>query len=199
MAREKLDTEIRQEQIAQAALSLIASRGIRGLSVAAVARRVGLVPSGIYRHFAGKDEVLSIALDYIGERLLANVHAAAADTADPLERLRRLLLRHVGMLRQNQGILRIMFSEDAYGDRPARRTKVLRMIQAYVEAIAGIVRDGQREKRLRSDADPHTVALMFLGLIQPAAILWHMSDGTFDVTEHCEKAWTILARAIAAR
>ncbi len=64
MAREKLDTEIRQEQIAQAALSLIASRGIKGLSVAAVARRVGLVPSGIYRHFKGKlYEVVEVHLE----------------------------------------------------------------------------------------------------------------------------------------
>src|SRR5574340_216282 len=118
MATEKLETQIRQEQIAHAALSLIATRGRPGLSVAAVARRVGLVPSGIYRHFKGKEEILDGALDFIGERLLGNVQAVAADAADPLERLRRLLLRHVEMLRQNQGIFRIVFSEDAYGGKP---------------------------------------------------------------------------------
>ncbi|MGD0654870.1 MAG: hypothetical protein ABSA16_11035 [Thermoguttaceae bacterium] len=45
MSEEKLDTQIRREQIAQAALELIASQGLRRLSVAAVARRVGLVPA----------------------------------------------------------------------------------------------------------------------------------------------------------
>jgi AcrR family transcriptional regulator len=198
MAREKLETEIRQEQIAQAALSLIATHGIKGLSVAAVARRVGLVPSGIYRHFTGKDEVLGIALDFIGERLLANVHAVAAETEEPLERLHRLLMRHVRMLQQNQGILRVIFSEDAHGGDPARKAKVLRMIQAYLDAIAGIVRDGQRQERIRADIEPITAALMFLGLIQPAAILWHISDGGFDVTHHVAKAWKVFRGELAA-
>ena len=55
MSDQKLDTEIRKEQIAEAALGLLASQGLGRLSVAAVARRVGLVPSGVYRHFMNKD------------------------------------------------------------------------------------------------------------------------------------------------
>ena len=77
MAEEKLDTQIRREQIAEAALSLVADQGLRRLSVAAVARRVGLVPSGIYRHFKSKDEILAAVLDRIEARLLANVQRRA--------------------------------------------------------------------------------------------------------------------------
>jgi len=43
MSTEKLHTEIRQEQIAQAALSLVSNDGMKKLSVANVARRVGIV------------------------------------------------------------------------------------------------------------------------------------------------------------
>ncbi|MBI2220156.1 MAG: helix-turn-helix transcriptional regulator [Acidobacteria bacterium] len=53
----KLDTEIRQEQIAQAALAVVARHGIRRLSIASVARRVGIVPSAPYRHFENKDDL----------------------------------------------------------------------------------------------------------------------------------------------
>ncbi len=41
MRAEKQTSEIRKRQIAGAAMSLIARRGVKGLSVAAVARRVG--------------------------------------------------------------------------------------------------------------------------------------------------------------
>jgi hypothetical protein len=37
---------------------------------------------------------------------------------------------------------------------------------------------------------------MFLGLIQPGAILWQLSDGDFDVAEHASRAWRVLAEAI---
>ena len=49
-------SSIRRQQIAEAALTLVADRGLNRLSVAAVVRRVGLVPSGIYRHFKSKEE-----------------------------------------------------------------------------------------------------------------------------------------------
>jgi AcrR family transcriptional regulator len=58
MATERLETDIRQDQITQAALGLVAAKGVAELSIAGVARRVGLVPSAIYRHFKSKDEVL---------------------------------------------------------------------------------------------------------------------------------------------
>lgn len=196
MTAEKLPTDIRRDQIARAALSVIASHGVARFSVAAVARRVGLVPSALYRHFKGKDQVLDAVIEYIAERLIGNVRAVTAETDDPLERLHRLLIRHVRMIRENEGIPRIVFSEDTYGGQPTRKAKVLALIQRYLSEVAELVRDGQRKGKIRPKLAPQTVALMFLGLIQPAAILWHMSDGSFDVTRETGKTWALLHEAI---
>ncbi len=127
MAEEKLDTQIRREQIAEAALSLVASQGLRRLSVAAVARRVGLVPSGIYRHFKNKDEILDAVLDRVEQRLLANVKASRDEHADALECLKDVLMRHIRFLREGKviSVPRMIFSEDAHGDNPDRKRRVL--------------------------------------------------------------------------
>lgn len=193
---EKLETGIRQEQIAQAALALVAERGLERLSVADVARRVGIVPSAIYRHYPSKDAVLETVLRLVRDRLLDNVRAVAAETTDPFERLHRLLVRHVKLVRDNQAIPRIVFSEEIYSGRPARKARMYKAISDYLDKVAEIVRAGQAGGTIRSDLDPSTVAVMFLGLIQPAAILWHMSDGRFDVTRHTEKAWKVFRAAI---
>lgn len=198
MSAMKLDTEIRQEQITQAALSLIASDGLKGLSVARIALRVGIVPSAIYRHFKSKDEVIDGVLDFIQDRLLGNVDAVCVETRDPLERLRLLLMRHVKLIRENQAIPRIIFSEDVYGGHPDRRAKVYRIIWDYLNQVGELIGQGQKEGRMRSDINTETAALMFLGIIQPAAILWHMSNGSFDITKHTEKAWEIFIKVIEA-
>ncbi len=199
MAREKLETAIRQEQIAQAALHLIATQGLKRLSVASVAGRIGLVPSAIYRHFENKDQVLDAAIDHIGEMLLTNVRIVCEETPRPLERLHRLLMRHIRLIRENRGIPRVVFSEEVYTGHPERKAKVYAMISKYLDRVAEIVREGQEHNRIRRDVDPKTAALMFLGLIQPAAILWHMSEGKLDVTKHAEKAWKIFSGAIQSR
>lgn len=196
MSAEKLETQVRKEQIAEAALGLIGRYGLQGLSVARVARQVGLVPSAIYRHFEGKDRVLDAVLELIGSRLHGNVRAVTSEGRDPLEQLRHLLMRHISLIRDNQGIPRVIFSDELYAGRPERRRKVYEIITGYLKSVAQLIRQGQKAGRLRESADPDVLAVMFLGLVQPAAILWHVSDGAFDVTKQAERAWKVFGAAI---
>jgi AcrR family transcriptional regulator len=186
-------TEIRQEQIAQAALALIARKGVAGLSVAGVAKEVGVVPSGIYRHYRSKDEILDVVLDLISERLLGNVQAVRVEVSDPLDRLHRLLLRHLELIRTHAGIPRVVLSEEIFAGQPKRRLKVYRIISSYLNEVAILVREVQASGRAQPDVSPDAAAVMFLGLIQPAAILWLMSDGKFDIDQHAEHAWQLFS------
>jgi AcrR family transcriptional regulator len=199
MGTEKLDTELRQAQIAEAALNLVARHGMKGLSVAGVARHVGLVPSAIYRHFRSKDQILDAILDLLRDKLQGNVKAARKRAPAPLERLRWLLVLHVRLIREYQAIPRILFSEEVYGGNHARKTKLHRVFTSYLDEVAAIVRQGQKERLIRPELHPGTVALMFIGLFQPSAVLWHLSEGTFDVTKHAERAWKLFSEAIRVK
>ena len=199
MCTEKVDTEVRQEQLAQAALKLMTTLGLKGLSVARVARSVGLVPSAVYRHFESKDELLDAVLEMIRERLDANVVQASQAATDTLQVLRRLVMAHVRMIRENEGILSVVFSDDVQNGRPERKAQVHSIIQGYLKKVAQIVSRGQQQGHIRPDVDPGTVSMMYLGLIQPAALLWHLSEGEFDVTQHVEKAWNLLSETLRHR
>lgn len=196
MSLEKLNTEIRQQQITRAALDMASTQGLKGLSMAGIARRVGLVPSALYRHFNNKDEVVDGVLDLIRDRLLSNVEAVRNETREPMGQLRRLLIRHAQLIVENKGIPRIVFFEDIYTGHPERKARAYKMITDYLDEVAEIVRKGQQERRIRHDIDPGTASMMFLGIVQPAAVLWHMSDGAFDVMRHVEGAWKAFVAAV---
>jgi AcrR family transcriptional regulator len=165
--------------------------------VVGIARRVGFVPSAIYRHFASKDEILDATVAFIGQRLLENVEAVECETGEPLEQLRRLLDRHVQFIRENRAVPRLVFSEEMHRNQPARKKRLYQVIHRYLGRIAAIVRVGQAAGIIRQDVPPDTVAMLFLGLVQPAAMLWEMSEGTFDVTRHTERAWKLFAAMLA--
>lgn len=198
MRASKTKTEIRQDQIATAALELMAQQGPKSLNLVRLARKVGVVPSTIYRHYAGKDAVLDAVLDLIAQRLEANVQAVRQETPDALDRLHRLLNRHVQLIRNNIAIPRVVLSEEIFSGHAKRRRRVHQVIQAYLAQVAGLVREGQRDGGLRQELPPDTVAVMFLGLIHPAVILWLTSDGAFDVAAHAERAWPIFSQTIQA-
>ncbi len=196
MSDEKLGTEIRREQIVEAALKLVATHGLGRLSIAAVARRVGLVPSGIYRHFRSKDEILAAMLDLIERRLIENVAASIAESPDPLEQLRGVLRRHIRFIREGRAIPRIVFADETFIGHPERKYRVQEILRGYLRQVSAIIRLGQQQDQIRTGIDPETVAMMILGIVMPAGVLWHLSDGGFDVTHHADRAWQTLRRAI---
>ena len=196
MPREKLETKVRREQIVQAVFALLAAQDLQSLSLAAIARRVGLVPSALYRHFRDKEEIQDAVLDHVGQRLRENVAKVRAGTPEALERLHRLLRLHVRLIRENPGVPRIIFTEALLGRRPDAKARALQVVRDYLKEVAAIVREGQTSGRIRRDVEAGTVAVLFIGLFQPAAMLWFLSNGGFDVTRQAERAWAILRRAL---
>lgn len=197
MGTRKLDTETRQRQIVEAALQITLESGLSGLSMTELASRSGLVPAGIYRHFKGKDDIVDAVLDYLRDRLFAFVEAIRETTHDALERLRLLLVRHLGLLLENPGIPQVVFSEGIFSPDSSGFTKTREIIEGYLERVAHIVREGQDSGRINPGLDPKTVSVMFFGMILPAVIVSRATLGEFDAMKHVENAWPTFVRAIA--
>jgi AcrR family transcriptional regulator len=198
MRAPKKETEMRREQIVQAALELIGSRGINALSIVAIAERVGIVPSALYRHYKSKDDVLDGVLALLEKRLLSNVRAVRRETPDAPGRLRLLLMKHAQMLIENRAIPHVVFSDGIYTGHPERKARVAQVLTSYMGQIEKIVAEGIVAGAIRADISSTTAAVMFLGMILPAAVLWNVSEGGFDVIAHARNAWPAFLRCIAA-
>lgn len=196
MRAKKASTGIRQEQIAQAAMKLLALRGWQRISLAAIAKEVGVVTSAVYRHFNSKDEVLDAVLDLVEQRFQANVGADSSN--DPLARLRDALMRHVDLITSGVPVPRIILSEAVFAGHPRHRKRVQQIYQNYLAEIALIFRDGQEQGLIRGTPSPQTLSILWLGLVQSPAILWLLGHGKFDLTQHCQRAWQLFAAAIRA-
>jgi AcrR family transcriptional regulator len=196
MRASKTKTEIRQKQIARAALDIVEHHGLRGLNVARVAKAVGVVPSALYRHYEAKDGVLNTVIDLIAARMEANVAQARANGDSALNRLHGLLTRHVELIRRNSAIPRVVFSDELLHGRPEHRRRMYEIIRGYLRQVEQIIRDGQREGNIRADVDLEATSVLFLGLIQPGVVLWAMSDGEFDIAAHAEAGWKLFVEAI---
>ncbi len=192
----RLDTQTRREQITLTALKLVDEEGLEKLSIAGIAKEIGLVPSAIYRHFNGKDQIVDAVSDLIRERLLGNVRYVCNETSDPIKRLRLLLERHIALIKTDAGIPRFVFSAETFKGGPERKERLYQTVRLYLEKIGDIIREGQLKGRIRRDIDTEALSVMFLGLIQPAVFLRQLSDGQFDVEKQAESAWGIFKESI---
>jgi AcrR family transcriptional regulator len=196
MRASKAKTEVRQGQIAQAALKLLAVHGWRRVSLVAIAKEVGVVPSDVYRHFTGKDRVLDAVLDLVDQSFQTNLQAARQTTTDPVICFHEVLRRHVELISGGVPVPRIILSEDVFTGLPRHRKRVNAIYQNYLGEVAAIIRDGQNRKLIRGDIAADTLSIMWLGLVQTPAIFWLVNGTDFDLRRHCERAWQLLAETL---
>ena len=199
MAKKRLKTDIRHEQIAEAALDIVRSEGIKGLNVAAVAEKVGLVPSAVYRHFNNKSEIVGTVLQLIQTRLNQHYQDVIQQNLEPVEKLNLMLNRHVELIGSNNAIPRIIFSEEVIGGMPEKQQQLYGIIRDVIRNVAVIVTEGQKKGTIRRDVPAENIAVSFLGMIQPAAIIWNLSGGEFDLIRHSKNAWELFFDAIRQR
>lgn len=166
------------------------------MTIERISRIVGIVPSAIYRHFANKSEILEAVLEMIGSRLQENAIKANQENSDSLEAIRNFLMRQVQMIMEFSAIPQILFSEEVYRENQELKSALYNMLKCFIKALTKIVQRGQEEGKIRTDMEPHRIAIMFLGLFQPSSFLFHLSNGSFDIVKQVDTAWKIFREAI---
>jgi AcrR family transcriptional regulator len=197
MRAKKTETAVRRTQIAEAALGLVHRHGFQGLNYTRLADAVGVVPSGLYRHYSDKDRIIEAVLDLIRQRLEANVTRVRRRPRTALQRLKTLLDLHVRLVLQNSFIPRVVFSEEVLAGN-SHSQNMNRIVQKYLAAVEEIIKEGQSEGLVQPDIDPKAASQLFLGVIQPAVLLWTMSRGEFDIAAQSKGCWALFIRAIGS-
>lgn len=82
----------REQKILAAAEKLFSERSFDGVGIDAIGKEAGIVGSGVYRHFASKQEILATLMGGVADALVARL---PEDTDDPRAALRTLVKTHV--------------------------------------------------------------------------------------------------------
>ena len=62
---ERLESPLRREQIAEAALAIVVEHGIGAVTVRRVAEAVGISAAALYRHYKNKGDILAAILEEV--------------------------------------------------------------------------------------------------------------------------------------
>lgn len=196
----RLSGDIRRDQIVEAALRIIASRGVKSLTTAAIADEVGISEANLYRHFNSKDEILQGTVEKIGEGLLRNLDAVSVMTnASALTRLKRLFILHLDYLDRNEGIPRLIFSEEMHIGNERLKEKLLNTIGLYSAKLESLIKEGQKTGLIKKDMEHSSAALMFLGIIQILTMKWSLSGFSFPLVDEGMKLWKNFEKCLSVK
>lgn len=186
---EKKSTRIRKEEIVQAALKVVGDKGVRALTIAAIAEQAGMSEANIYRHFGGKHDIYAALGDFIGSEVMGKAATIAGGSRKPLEKLETIFFSHISLLLEHPGIPRFVFSDDVHLTHRDVAEALSRRIGNYVETISGIIAAGIAEGDIRQGVASRETALTLLSMIQFTALRWTLSNESFDIRCEAEKLW----------
>ena len=133
----KQPTAARQAGLIEAALRLAAQRSQAGITTDDLAQAVGITQGAVFRHFASKESVWLAVLDWVADRLLARLRAAAdaelasTQIAAPLVALQAVFLAHVDFVVAYPGVPRVIFQELQQAQDTALKARVRGLLQQY--------------------------------------------------------------------
>ena len=98
-----------REALIQAALALIAERGVGGFAVAELARAVGVSAAAPYRHFRDRDAVVAEVARRGFEALAAALRSAVESRTNPVAALEACAQAHLAFAAQERPVYSTMF------------------------------------------------------------------------------------------
>ena len=150
-----LRRESRRRAVLDAALELFDREGYPGVSMRAIAERVGLTVGALYRYFASKESVFDAIAEEGFSKLLKRVENLAP--APPLERLYAQGISYLDFAADEPRLYRIMFltPETTPTIRKKERTDIG---HRSFFTIVSLVEAAQAEGTVPSDVEAITVA-----------------------------------------
>jgi len=197
MKTEKLSTKIRKGQIIKSVLQIIRKKGLKSVTIAEIAKNIGLVPSAVYRHYPCKDDILMEVLNFIENKFKSNIIKACNENTEPISVLKSLLENQVKMMLEVTPVFpRILLSDEIFSKNPKLRNKVCEIFDSFLGSIEAVIKKGQKNRSIKNDISAKSMAVLFLGLFQPPSFFLLLNEGKYDIKKQINDAWLIFEKAV---
>jgi len=177
----------RQQEILNTALELINKKGIQGLTIKNLSKKIGISEPAIYRHFENKIEILSAVLSLfqhnssqIFKEELAEQHSATA-------KISMLFKSHFKLIAATPALSAVIFSEEIFRNEPQLVNKITEIIERNQQMVAEIIVQGQKAGEIKNNIDAKNLSTIVLGTLRLFVKNWQFSAFSFDLEHEGEK------------
>ena len=168
----------RRRAIVDAAVTLFATNGYRGTSVAAVAEVAGVTDAGVLYHFKTKADLLLAVLAAHDERYAEMIRSSADDELSRVRGWGEVMERDVDLT-----ALLVMLSAEHLRDDSATNAYFrarYEVVRASYEAMFTAAADAGI---IRADVDAAAEAVHLIALMDGLRLQWFFSDGAVSIAD----------------
>ncbi len=166
----------RQTQIMESALELIAEKGIQGLTIKNLAKKIGVSEPAIYRHYENKSAILIAILNNFKEMssMMAGMIPSMEGTA--FDKIGFMFSKVVDLFMESPSYISVIFSEEVFKNDKVLKNKIVEVLKQNELTVEEIIRAGQQQGDVRGDADSRYLALIVMGSLRFLVKQWDIMN-----------------------
>lgn len=167
----------KRERILRAAIKVFAQNGFYATRVSEIAKAAGVADGTIYLYFKNKDDVL-ISIFEQGIKSLLGILREIAASDEPIEdRLKHIIELQLGLLEDKRDLAEVI-TVNLRQSSTLLKQYATPLFNEYIEALSGIVHDGQKQGVFRKDLNPRVVARSLFGALDAILLTWALGDSS---------------------
>lgn len=184
-----MDLTVRQQEIIDVSIALIADKGIQGLTIKNISQAIGISEPAIYRHFENKFEILMTILESF-ELIAADVlNSEDIRTLRALDKIEFFLMDRYQRCSKNPKLSKLMFAEENFQDDDRLAKKVLSIMHSHKAEMHKVILAGQQLGEIRDDIDSNSLFRIIFGPMRLLIKQWGLSGCGFNLVEEGRKLW----------
>ncbi|PKR82267.1 TetR/AcrR family transcriptional regulator [Brumimicrobium salinarum] len=174
----------RQIEIMEAATQRIDKHGIQNLTIKTLAADINLSEPALYRHFAGKNEILLGLLEYFKIEMkerFSRISFKETDSAG--DQLRTLFRSQLATFAEKPAIVSVIFAESIFHFDKSLSNKVSEIIAFMQDTVKDNIKKGQEERQYSTLINSGTMTTIITGGMRMAVMKWKLSGNKSSVVK----------------
>ncbi|EPC01779.1 TetR family transcriptional regulator [Litchfieldella anticariensis FP35 = DSM 16096] len=193
MTQESVNKQSRREQILQALALMLEEDSGKRITIASLARQVGVSEAALYRHFPSKARMFEGLIEFIEESLFERIRRILDETPEALPRCQQILTLLLGFAEKNPGLSRLLGGDVLTGETARLRQRMNQLFERLETQLKQILREAEIHERRRPSLPASSAANLLLAHAEGRITQYVRSDFRRRPTEYWEDQWQLLA------
>jgi len=188
-------TEVRQQEIVDAAMQILATEGTRQFTADRLGDTVGLASGSIFRHFSSMEEILDGVVDRIEEIIFADF---PPNDSNPLESLRQFFDKRAHAIIEHPEVSRLLLTSMLIpqGCSETREKRLLEFKAKTKSFVTNCLREAKKDGLLAADISHEESTILVFGAINAIGQMVISKEGFRGKDNLIDRVWSLLERTI---
>ena len=177
----------RQIEITKVALELISEKGIQGLTIKNLAKKIGISEPAIYRHYDSKTDILIAVLDLFKQNTEQLFEKELNNEGKAIDKIEHLFTNHFTTLSTTPSLVSVIFSEEIFRNEPVLIDKIAEVIGKNDKILTTIIVKGQKTGEIRTDIEAKYLSIIIIGTLRLFVKKWQFSAFSYNLPKEGKK------------